>query len=339
MLRKNDIILGEVMNKNIIYDIVNDLKHPTKVENTYVCPFCGHKHSSKKKKFAINFENLNWHCWICNTKGKSLTQLYYKLNVYDNELLSKIKILDSNAGIVPLHKTKNSNNVSLPKGFFSLRKNNIHKKLFSKNLLIEYLQKRNITMEDIERYNIGITNDEKTGCETRLIIPSYNELGVLNYYTARDYVGNIDLKYLNPKIEKLEQIIFENLIDFDYTICLVEGVFDAITLRRNAIPLLGKTLSKKSKLFKKIIENRPTVIVFLDKDAFNNAIEIAQLLIDYNIEVILVDSRKLPDDKDINDIGFEQSWKLINESKKVDNTTLFQYKIESMIYGNKNFKI
>ena len=65
------------------------------------------------------------------------------------------------------------------------------------------------------------------------------------------------------------------LINWNEPIILCEGAFDAITIKRNAIPLFGKIIQPV--LQKKIIEEHVTdIYICLDSDAITNAIEISK---------------------------------------------------------------
>jgi hypothetical protein len=77
----------------------------------------------------------------------------------------------------------------------------------------------------------------------RIIIPSYDLNGDLNYFIARWYPKEYNkLKYINPKAEKQEIIFNIGKLNLDATIYLVEGVTDHI-VTPNSIPLLGKVIS------------------------------------------------------------------------------------------------
>ena len=43
-------------------------------EYAFHCTFCNHH----KKKLQINLNSFRWHCWICNTGGHNLKQLFKK---------------------------------------------------------------------------------------------------------------------------------------------------------------------------------------------------------------------------------------------------------------------
>ena len=136
-----------------------------------------------------------------------------------------------------------------------------------------YLQKRNITEEDIIRYNIGYCTDGVYG--GRVIIPSYDANGILNYFIARSFY-NSKLKYKNPPVPK-DTVIFELYINWNMPIVLCEGVFDATAIKRNAIPLLGKTV--QDSLLSKLVSNKASeVIIALDSDASEMVSKVSQKL-------------------------------------------------------------
>jgi DNA primase len=106
------------------------------------------------------------------------------------------------------------------------------------------------------------------------------------------------LKYKNPEAQK-EIIIFnENLIDWEDTVYIVEGVFDSIFVP-NSIPMLGKHLSKS--LFDKLYNNAKKIIIVLDGDAWDDA---QKLYHNLNCGKLMgkIWICKLPIDKDIADL-------------------------------------
>ena len=104
-----------------------------------------------------------------------------------------------------------------------------------------------MTKNDFIKYNVGYTTTGDYG--GRIIIPSYSSSNRLNYFIGRTY-ENSYFKYKNPQSTK-DIIFFENLINWNQPIVLCEGVFDAIAIKRNAIPLFGKTIPNN--LMRKII--------------------------------------------------------------------------------------
>ena len=105
-------------------------------------------------------------------------------------------------------------------------------------------------------------------------------------------------------------------------IVLVEGAFDAIAVRRNAIPLFGKTISED--LRKKIIEHKVSKLyICLDKDAQKQALEHAEYFMNNGVQVYFVDL----DQKDPAEIGFEQMSKLIKETQPLTFSKFIEYKL------------
>ena len=149
----------------------------------------------------------------------------------------------------------------------------------------------------IDRYGIGFCdNGSHSG---RIIIPSYNSKNELNYYIARSWDLHTKVKYKNPEFPKDEIIFFENLIDWNKNITLVEGVFDSIFIP-NSIPMLGKHMSPL--LFNTLYEKtNGDITIALDGDAWENAISLYHELNGGNLygKIKIV---KLPLDKDIADL-------------------------------------
>ena len=138
-----------------------------------------------------------------------------------------------------------------------------------KRKLVEYLEKRKITQDIIDLHNIGYTtwDEDKYNLRNRIIIPSYDSAGDLNYWVGRDFTGNgRRMKYWNSKNDKNEIVFQESLIQWDATIYLCEGAIDCL-FYPNSIALLGKTLSKGTKIFQELYDKaRANIVICLDGD-------------------------------------------------------------------------
>lgn len=147
--------------------------------------------------------------------------------------------------------------------------------------VIEYLQKRNIGWDIIKKYNIGYTeyDENQKNISLRIIIPSFNKYGELNYWVGRDFTKwDKRMRYMNPKVDKKEIIFNEEKICWDADITLVEGPFDHIVVP-NSIPLLGKSLKESDKLFYTLREKaNGNINLFLDNDAFQDIKKIYKIL-------------------------------------------------------------
>lgn len=131
---------------------------------------------------------------------------------------------------------------------------------------------RKINRELLLKYRIGFCLTGKYN--KRIIIPSYDEYGEVNYFVARNYDLNNKKKwpYDNPKSNKSLIIFNEGYVNWDSTVYIVEGVFEMFSLPINGIPLLGKVLSIA--LLEKLKYYKPNVIIVLDPDAHKNAVEL-----------------------------------------------------------------
>ena len=132
----------------------------------------------------------------------------------------------------------------------------------------------------------------------RIVVPSYNSEGRLNYFVARAWVPK-KMKYKNPTAQKDEIIFNESLIDWEKDVYLCEGVFDSFFLD-NSLVLLGKKLSKLA--FSTIYEKaKGNIIICTDGDAWEDGLKMYHELNGgklYNKVKII----KLPKDKDVCDL-------------------------------------
>ena len=269
-------------------------------EHAFHCPFCNHH----KKKLQINTETQKWHCWVCNKGGYKIGILLRKINAPKNIISEVLKILGDYKGTKHEKEEVTEYDVSLPQCYIPLWKKS--EDPIYKNA-IHYLSRRNIGPIDILRYSMGFCSSG--GYSNRIIIPSYDKDGKLNYFVARDMFPNSKFKYKNPPMSK-DMIGFEMYINWDEPIVLCEGVFDAIAIRNNVIPLLGKFLCKT--LLKKLAEKQPKeVYVALDNDAKKDAIKLVKFLMDSGIKTYLLEMN----DKDPAEIGFKRFWEIVEKAK------------------------
>ena len=206
--------------------------------------------------------------------------------------------------------------VSLPMDFIPLVSGNKNSPEFRN--AAKYLRSRGITKTDVLRYNIGYCESgEYSGM---VIIPSYDEKGMLNYFVGRSYYDT-DFKHKNPKTSK-DVIGFELLVNWNEDINICEGVFDAIAIGENSIPIFGKFMPKSLKI--KIKENNvKRVNIVLDNDAKNEAIKLCEYLQSEDIDVRIIE---MNDDEDPSTLGHEKINDLISKSKTVDFAKLLEMK-------------
>lgn len=281
-------------------------------EQSHHCPFCHHH----KKKLQVNIVTQKWHCWVCNSKGKRITSLLRKLNA-DQSTLDKVCNIYGD-DYINYDVDDDVIELKLPDEFIQL----YHKPKSINpiyNQAHSYISRRGITSDDLIKYNIGY-------CESglysgRVIIPSYTTEGKLNYFVSRAFYDNERMKYKNPPVNR-NVIIFENHINWDEPIVLVEGVFDAFSVKRNAIPILGKFIPKK--LMDAIFEHNVTELyIMLDNDAIEDSVKYANYFLRNGIKVKHI----IPEETDFGDLGFHKTIPLMKHHPYSEWDTLVMDKL------------
>ena len=288
-----------------------------KKNNEYMwwSPFVSHH----KPKLQVNIQTGKWHCWVSNQGGHNLFQLFKKVGAGRLEFQSLSKLLGETSFYNSDKNDAGKQTLTLPKEFKSLSEP--HTSIIKDHAML-FLKKRGITEQDIQRYNLGYCVEGPY--QNRIIIPSYDENGKLNYFVGRDFYAST-LKYKNPPIPK-DVIGFDLYVNRSLPIILVEGVFDAMSVKNNSIPLFGKSILPK--LYGKIIEKSvKNIFIVLDSDAFDDAIHITEKFVNEGISVNFV---KL-DGKDPNDLGYKKMKTKIDNSLPMDFKTLMEMKL----YGKK----
>jgi DNA primase len=278
---------------DILHDILGDEKkhYESHCQISYNCPECDD--GRNKGNLEVNYENHIFKCWSCgdsNNMHGTLTKLIKK---YGNRQQLKIYNVLSPEDHKP--KIKQKTTLKLPDGFTLFKESNPRYPVYKQ--AYNYLKNRGITDEMIEKFGIGFCGEGSHA--GRIVIPSYNKKGHLNYYIARSWYPNTKAKYKNPDSPKDEIIFWENLINWDEDIYLVEGAFDGVFLP-NPIPMLGKHLSKL--LFDTLYENaNENIIICVDGDAWEDGLEMYHTLnggrLYGKIKIV-----KLPKDKDVCDL-------------------------------------
>ena len=272
-------------------------------EQAHHCPFCNHH----KKKLQVNLDTQRWHCWVCDSKGRSIQSLLRKLNV-DIRDLNKLRDIYGDEDYTLVEKDEYVAKLQLPSEFKQLyfKPTGLFNPVYNK--AIHYLKERGIHMADIAKYNIGYCENGVYG--GRVIIPSYDDNGDLNYFVARSFYEDEPYKYKNPPVSR-DVIVFENQINWNEPIILCEGVFDSFSIKRNVIPLLGKFLL--SKLRNKIMEKGvKEVTIMLDADAISDSTKHTEWFQKNGIKVRNI----IPTDKDAGDMGFKAVSELIKGAKE-----------------------
>lgn len=320
---------------SIIGNVFGDVKGLTHSEQLQVnCPRCqereGLANHDGKYNLEINTRKRMFRCWRCDepkfsgslgrlirTFGSSIDYDLYKsysgiFQEYDENNDEKIYVKVSLPNEMILFSKMDSSNVEHFEAY---------------NYLIN---ERKISRDIILKYRIGFCIRGKYA--KRIIIPSYDVNGEINYFVARSYDPKVKKrKYLNPDADKDNIIFNEGYINWDFTVYLVEGGFEFLSFPVNTIPMLGKTLSIK--LFKKLNELKPNVVIVLDPDAYKSSIELY-----YTLKTIYIGCEdkvklvKLPTDDDLDELrrneGIDVVIKCLYDARGLNIDDYFIHKLQ-----------
>lgn len=292
----------------------------TRTNRKYHCPFVDcPTHGTSKRKLEVDIitdseGNNRWACWVCGNKGRTIRSLFRKIGATASQLKDLANIIvrtdreDQDTtqfdGILPAEY----------KSLLDVKKSDI----LAKHALL-YLKKRGVTEQDIVKYQMGYCEEGPYG--ERIIMPSFDAAGKINFFVGRSFDPEVRLKYKYPQASR-DIIPFEMYINWDVPVVLCEGGFDMLAIKRNAIPLLGKSITPK--LMKKLVESRiQKVYIALDKDAIAMALKHCETLINLGKKVFLVEM----DDKDPSSMGFKSFLSLIQQVEPLSINKLLKYKM------------
>lgn len=290
---------------SIIQNIFGDVNGLNESEQLQVnCPRCqerdGLSHPDGKFNLEINSRKKIYRCWRCD-EPKFSGSLGKLIRLYGSN--TDYEIYKAYAGTYVGYNGENEDDeylqVKLPEDMilFSQMKSGNLEHFEAYNYLIN---ERKISRDIILKYRLGFCNTGKYA--KRIIIPSYDAKGNVNYFVGRTYDPTVKKKkYDNPKSNKDLIIFNEGFVNWDSTVYLVEGVFEMLSFPVNCIPMLGKTISPT--LCIKLKELLPDVVILLDPDAYKNSINLF-----YTLQNIYADCKervkivKLPTMDDLDEL-------------------------------------
>lgn len=299
---------------NLVNSVLGAGKRTARGNQAYTCPFCHHHKPKLEVNFTENKQGNNpWNCWTCGKKGKTVRSLFKQIQV-DASYFQELSKLVKNVSVDDIGEVK-QNILELPKEFKLFINNQDH----TARHALSYLKKRNVSKQDILKYNIGYCDSGQYN--NMVVIPSYDCNGRLNYFTARSFEKDPYIKYRNPEVSR-DIIAFELFINWDLPIILCEGPFDALAIKRNVIPLFGKNIQPS--LMKKLVESKvQKIYIALDNDAMKQALGFCEQLLDIGKEVYLVELKG----KDPSEMGFEHFTKLIQNTIPLTQYKLMERKL------------
>ena len=299
----------------LVNSVLGSGKATARNNYAYHCPLCNHHKPKLEVNLTENREGKNpWHCWACDARGTTVYNLFRQVKAASDKFVELGSLVKSSKSI---KETQVVSTVALPDEYISL--NNVDNSDIMARHALAYLNNRHVSKYDILKYNIGYC---KTGLyKNMVVIPTYDVDGKLNYFTARSFEKDPYVNYRNPQVSR-DIIPNEHMINWNVPIILCEGLFDALAIKRNAIPLLGKNI--QNNLMKKIVTSVvDKIYIALDRDAIKQALRFCEKLMAEGKEVYLVDLQ----DKDPSEMGFENFTKLIQTTVPLTYYDLMEHKL------------
>lgn len=258
------------------------------------CPVCAPRDRSKKK-LAIHIESGKVHCWVCGYKARTLAPLirkygsFDKLSEYRDKFMSETERERSRRCFAA--DVEVPQRITLPKDFKLLVTAPLDPDAKAAR---RYVLDRGLTERDMWYFKLGISDDMRW--HRRIIVPSFDGNGALNYFVARAIDKFKKPKYDNPDFSKLSVVFNEINVDWTQRLVICEGVFDMFKCGDNAIPLLGSDLSEESVVFNTILVHNTPIAMAFDGDMWETkTLKAAKKLAEYDVDVVLVDTRSFGD--------------------------------------------
>jgi DNA primase len=278
------------------------------------CPFCKDS-NSRKRKLAVRVEDGLAHCWVCGWRARNVSVLAPLLG--KRELLTEL--IQIYGEITRNSESKEEHNVyerklSLPNDF-KLIGSLIERQIRDPDQIacVNYLNSRNVTVDAVWSFRLGVS--EEGMFRRRVLFPSFNKGGELNYLTARTISHDIKPKYFNLECDRKSVIFNEIDIDWKKELIIVEGPFDLLSCYNlNATTALGSWLDERYALFENIVLNQTPVLLAFDADANDKSYKVADKLMKYGINVRLINWQNLPSDSDPSSVGSKMFRDLIRSA-------------------------
>ncbi len=250
------------------------------------CPICSPVDPTKKKLAIRTTDDAN-HCWSCGWKARSLAPLLRKYGTPE-QMAAYRDITGKNYQSPITADVEKTQKVELPKDFKLLHL--APETDPDVKAAWRYVYSRKITDRDAWYFKLGVSDEPKW--KRRVIMPSFDSSGNVNYFIARAIDKDKKPKYDNPEVDKNPVVFNELNIDWKRRLTLVEGAFDLIKCPENSTALLGSDLDERHEIFNKILLNETPVALALDGDMWDRKTpKIAKKLMEYNVDTVIVDVR------------------------------------------------
>jgi hypothetical protein len=280
-------------------------------------PKCA-KHAKDKMKLEVNLISDRFACWRCQYKGITL------------RLLKDYGFGDARKRFAALigrrhEEETQDHSVKLPEEYEAVfDRTNTEMSQDAAG----WLESLGVPVEVAFQNRVGFCYSGRY--RDRMIFPSFDEYGRLNYFTTRHLYESGKYKWLNCESPVKSCIFNEMMIDWSKPIILVESVksylkhFSAI---ENIVCINGKKMNTNYKLFEKIILNEvPKIYVAFDAEADKEALIAMRELYEYGIETHFV---KMYDNEQPDDLDSYELLERIENSHEFEKFDVIKSKLRS----------
>jgi DNA primase len=266
------------------------------------CPVCAPADATKKK-LSIRTDTSANHCWVCGWKSRTIIPLIkkYGSESHFSEFKELFGISGSDFHLITGEKEE-TQKVELPKDFRLLPLANESDP--DVKAAWRYVYSRGLSDKDAWYFKLGVSEEPRW--KRRIIMPSFDSCGNLNYFVARAIDKDKKPKYDNPDVDKNPIVFNEINIDWTKRLTLVEGAFDLVKCPENSTALLGSDLDERHEIFNKILLHNTPVALSLDGDMWDKKTpRIVKKLMEYNVDTVVVDVRPWGDPGSMSKSEFE----------------------------------
>lgn len=189
-----------------------------------------------------------------------------------------------------------------------------------------------ITAEDAPFYDH--TGKYRGNLSSRVIIPVYGPGGVLVSWLGRTIIKDKEPKYFNAPNSDISKVLWPNATPSDSRVVLVEGVLDALAIRRLGIPAYA-VFGKKISLDQQLILKQwgvSSIVLFWDKRDAIKDMRRAAMSLNMHFDVTIADLRDWPSKLDAGDClasDCEQLRVPITQSIKLDSWEFVQLELDA----------
>lgn len=296
------------------------------------CPICNPSDSGKKK-LSILLPDCKVHCWVCGFKARNLVPLIRKFGTM-GQLAKYKEILGlSDGSICELITGEKADEyrLALPNDFCLLPLANQNNP--DVRAIWRYIAGRGLDVKDAWYFKFGFSDDPRW--KRRVMIPSFDKNGKLNYFAARAIDSIRKPKYDNPDVDKNPIIFNEINIDWSKRLVLCEGPFDLVKCPENSTAMLGSDLDERHELFNKILLNNTPVALALDSDMWSTKMpKLVKKLQEYDVDIVVVDVRQWGDPGNMTKHQFNEA---LSEAKSLNWNDMFINKLNKKLVSSLRF--